>query len=110
MRDTSALAVSTQHQLRLGALSNSLLCEGDHVCGTGVIAAGEVAGGVGGVVHALGGDVVGAEGGFEGRDEFGPDDGADVAGFGGAAGEDECDRWRGAVSMGCDEEGKWMRG
>ena len=60
--DDGALAVAGEHELRGGTLLEGLVREVRHGLFARRVAAGDVAGEVGGVVDALGGDVVGAEG------------------------------------------------
>ena len=87
VRHGTTLRVSAEHELRVGAILNGLVGQGVHGLDAVVVAAGGVALDRGGVVDTLGGDV--AVGVGEGAGEAWADDGAEIAGFAGAAGEDE---------------------
>lgn len=83
------IRIATHNDLGVWALRNRRLHQRRHGGGTRLAAAHQEPGDVGRVVDALKGEVAGADGGREGREEGGPGEGADVAGFGGAAREDD---------------------
>ena len=90
VRHLRSLAVSTNHQFRPRTLRHGLPDQQGHVLTPRRASSGLEPGDVGRViVNALDGDLGGAEQAVQRGDEGRADDAADVAGFGGAAGEDQ---------------------
>lgn len=116
--DLSPLAVPGDTQLRLRTLRHRLGDQRRHVLASGGAASSEETLDVGGVVvDPLDGYLSFAEHAHESVDEGGPDESADVAAFGRAAGEDEGQVLADAVdqvvvccAVGDSEAGSWSHG